>query len=473
MPTRTSHRSTAAVVGLLLVVGAAGTVATSPSEAAPAAVLPSPSDGATSPPVEATPSGDPGADTTSTPTPTPSPSPTPTPSTSPDVDADAESAPTAIAVGDDTATVRAGNTVDLDVLSNDTPAGELTIESVARTDGPGGFTTDGAVVTYTSAVTAAGTAAAVYTVSDAGGETAEGRITVRLQPPLRSVSLSVPSPLVALRTHRITGSIRPRGLGRPTVELQRKRDGRWKRVGRTRARADGGYALKFRTNIPRQTRLRARATWPDGVVRVSGVRQRRVTVVADLRVSGPLTRAAVPWSWRAGCPVPPRGLRKIRINHVDYRGRVSRGAVVVRASATKAVGAVLRRAVVGRFPIKSINPADRYYDHGRRTPTGSDVAAMRAGNTSAFNCRSVTGNPYRISQHSYGNAIDINTIQNPYVTGSRVYPTAGRKYLNRSKYRKGMILRGGIVATAFRKRGWPWGARWSHPDYQHFSSNGG
>jgi hypothetical protein len=36
-----------------------------------------------------------------------------------------------------------------------------------------------------------------------------------------------------------------------------------------------------------------------------------------------------------------------------------------------------------------------------------------------------------------------------------------------------MITRGGVLATKMRQVGWPWGARWSHPDYQHFSANGG
>jgi hypothetical protein len=120
-----------------------------------------------------------------------------------------------------------------------------------------------------------------------------------------------------------------------------------------------------------------------------------------------------------------------------------------------------------------MKPVDAYYAGGRRTPMGSDKASMRAGNTSAFNCRPVVGNPYRVSQHSYGNAIDINTIENPYVTGSAVYPAGSREYLRRSPYRRGMILRDGPVASRMRSLGWLWGARWSHPDYQHFSSNGG
>jgi hypothetical protein len=120
-----------------------------------------------------------------------------------------------------------------------------------------------------------------------------------------------------------------------------------------------------------------------------------------------------------------------------------------------------------------MKPVDAFYAGGRRTPTQSDIAAMKADNTSAFNCRPVTGNPYRVSQHSYGNAIDVNTVRNPYVVGSRVYPGFARPYLNRSRVRTGMITRGGVLATKMRQLGWPWGARWSHPDYQHFSANGG
>ena len=120
-----------------------------------------------------------------------------------------------------------------------------------------------------------------------------------------------------------------------------------------------------------------------------------------------------------------------------------------------------------------MKPADHFYADGTRTPMESDKAAMRAGNTSAFNCRPVTGNPYRISQHSYGHAIDINTVENPYVTSSRVYPAGSQTYLNRRNVRKGMIVSSGVIARAMRVEGWPWGARWSHPDYQHFSANGG
>jgi hypothetical protein len=128
------------------------------------------------------------------------------------------------------------------------------------------------------------------------------------------------------------------------------------------------------------------------------------------------------------------------------------------------VSAVFKRAHKARFPIKRMSRVDNF--------RGSDERSMIANNTSAFNCRHVVGNPSRLSQHSYGNAVDVNTRQNPYVTGSRVYPPGAGTYLNRSNVRKGMLTRSGPIPREFASRGWPWGARWAHPDYQHFSSNG-
>jgi hypothetical protein len=100
---------------------------------------------------------------------------------------------------------------------------------------------------------------------------------------------------------------------------------------------------------------------------------------------------------------------------------------------------------------------------------GSDDASMAANNTSAFNCRAVTGGS-SFSAHSYGTAIDLNPAQNPYVSGSLVEPAAAANYLDRWPYRKGMIMDGGVVDRAFAAEGWSWGGRWTNPrDYQHFS----
>jgi hypothetical protein len=189
-------------------------------------------------------------------------------------------------------------------------------------------------------------------------------------------------------------------------------------------------------------------------------------------VSGALSSGDVPYSYRSGCPVKPSSLRRITLNYRDYAGKVQRGDLVVRSAEVSDLLYVFGKAWDAKFPIKHMNPTDYYYSGGTVSPTTSDKRAMNAGNTSAFNCRPVTGNPYRTSAHSYGVAIDINTWENPYVTSSAVYPAGARSYLDRSPYRTGMILSSGAVAKAMANRGWPWGARWRYPDYQHFSSTG-
>jgi len=177
-----------------------------------------------------------------------------------------------------------------------------------------------------------------------------------------------------------------------------------------------------------------------------------------------VTRGDLPYTYRSGCPVKPSGLRLLRLTHYGFDKKLHRGEIVVRTSAVSDVSAVFKRALDDRFPIRLMRRVDRYH--------GSDIRSMEKDNTSAFNCRHVTGNPSRLSQHSYGNAVDVNTRENPYVTGSRVYPSTSRTYLNRGNVRKGMLISSGPIPKEFSRRGWPWGARWSHPDYQHFSSNG-
>ncbi|HYO39895.1 MAG TPA: M15 family metallopeptidase [Nocardioidaceae bacterium] len=378
--------------------------------------------------------------------------------------------------------VVAGSTVTLAPLANDTddglgrPAGETPHLEVAAFTALGARVSTGPHRTrlrFTARPDDAGRSFALsYTATDGSleSEPASAQVTVSVPPVLHRVTLHVP-PLVVLRPSLLRGSVRP--LGPATVRVQRLVGTRWTAFRSDRADARGRYAVRFRTDRPQRLTLRAVATWNDDRRAVSGRLTRTVVARPDVRVSGPLTRADVPHSYRAGCPVRPSGLRRISVNRFTYRRVVARGSLVVRASAVPDLVRVFRASFLSRFPVRTMMPSDAFYAGGRRTPTQSDLAAMRADNTSAFNCRPVTGNPYRISQHSYGNAIDINTVRNPYVVGGRVFPAFARTYLDRSRERTGMILRDGVIATSMRRNGWPWGARWSHPDYQHFSANGG
>ena len=99
----------------------------------------------------------------------------------------------------------------------------------------------------------------------------------------------------------------------------------------------------------------------------------------------------------------------------------------------------------------------------------SDNDSMQDNNTSAFNCRTTTSNKKVFSKHSYGIAIDINPLINPYIKKGKVLPPAGKQYIERKSGVKGLILKGGICYTAFKNKGWKWGGDWhSLKDYQHF-----
>jgi D-alanyl-D-alanine carboxypeptidase-like protein len=166
-------------------------------------------------------------------------------------------------------------------------------------------------------------------------------------------------------------------------------------------------------------------------------------------------------SYRAGCPVGPAELRTIHVSHWGFDGRPHTGSIVVARRVANDVVDVFRVLWSERFPIRSLRPVSAY--------RGSDDASMAADNTSGFNCRFVGGTT-RWSMHAYGEAIDVNTVENPYVRGSTVSPPAGRAYLDRSRYREGMAVRGGVLVRAFASVGWQWGA--SFGDYQHFSTTG-
>ena len=178
----------------------------------------------------------------------------------------------------------------------------------------------------------------------------------------------------------------------------------------------------------------------------------------------PVRWAELRYSYRAGCPVGPSQLRTVHMTYWGFDGRAHEGRLVVARRVAPDVVAVFRRLYAARFPIRRMLPVSAY--------RGSDDASMAADNTSAFNCRFVGGTT-RWSMHAYGEAIDLNPVENPYVQGARVSPPTGRRYLDRTTRRPGMVIEGDAVVRAFAAAGWKWGGRWTgSKDYQHFSTTG-
>jgi D-alanyl-D-alanine carboxypeptidase-like protein len=186
---------------------------------------------------------------------------------------------------------------------------------------------------------------------------------------------------------------------------------------------------------------------------------------SSITVIDPATRAGmVGVSWHAGCPVPIRDLRLLTLDYWGFDGSVHAGRMVVHRDQAVRVRTVFRKLFYGRFPIRRMQLIDSY--------GGDDHRSMAANNTSAFNCRFVSGTGHW-SMHAYGRAVDLNPVQNPWVSGSEVSPRAGRPYADRSRQARGMVHGGDLVVRAFASVGWKWGGYWTGgKDYQHFSSNG-
>ena len=180
-----------------------------------------------------------------------------------------------------------------------------------------------------------------------------------------------------------------------------------------------------------------------------------------------VTAADLGASWHRGCPVAPAQLRLVRLRYFGFDGKPHLGALVVNSAVVSDVERVFAKLYGERFPIRRMQPISVY--------GGSDDRSMAADNTSAFNCRyAVAPGPKTWSVHAFGEAIDVNTVENPYVLGGAVLPKAGKAFVDRANVRRGMAVAGGLLVQAFALVGWSWGGRWTgSPDYQHFSSTGG
>lgn len=169
------------------------------------------------------------------------------------------------------------------------------------------------------------------------------------------------------------------------------------------------------------------------------------------------------WHEGRGCP-SFESLVTLTLAHWDFGGRVVQGELEVAREIATDLGDIFEELFELRFPIARIRPMHHY--------DGDDDRSMADNNTSAFNCRNKVGKA-ELSVHSFGRAVDINPVQNPYETASGLVlpPNAApfRRRDGRVVEGPGVITRDGPVVRAFESRGFTWGGRWTDPvDYQHF-----
>ncbi|MDX3004620.1 M15 family metallopeptidase [Kribbella solani] len=237
--------------------------------------------------------------------------------------------------------------------------------------------------------------------------------------------------------------------------------GKWQLLGVTTVDAKGNFRFRVPDDLPatRTVRVVTRKV-SQSAMEYSGLATIVIKAVLNPKVYA-VSAAMVRYTYRAGCPVAPSSLRLLQLNYWGFDGRVHRGELILRDAAVAKMITVWTSTLAAKFPIRQMRRVDVF--------GGSDVKAMAADNTSAFNCRRVTGDPYSLSPHSYGWAIDVNTVENPYLAANGVwYPSNGLVYRNRSVVRPGMLFANSATTKALVGQGYFWGARWAKPDYQHF-----
>lgn len=156
------------------------------------------------------------------------------------------------------------------------------------------------------------------------------------------------------------------------------------------------------------------------------------------------------------CPNSVReNLILLSLPFIDFNEHERVGQLVVHRALAKDVEDIFSTLLKMRFPIEKMIPIVAY--------AWDDVASMEDNNTSSFNYRVIMGTD-RLSNHSYGEAIDINPLLNPYFArDGKVYPEGAVFDTN---------IKGTVtpeVVDLFTSHGWTWGGHWeSVKDYQHF-----
>lgn len=176
----------------------------------------------------------------------------------------------------------------------------------------------------------------------------------------------------------------------------------------------------------------------------------------------PVTAADLGPSWRPGCPIDPRNLRRVEVDYLGFDAQTHRGALIVNEDLVADVLAIFEQLVQLRYPIAKIRTVDNY-------PGADDELSMEDDNTSAFNCRDIPGTGHW-SLHATGSAIDLNPLLNPEVDPAGAFqPKNAGPYLDRKRTDPGILHAGDTAVRAFTDRGWRWGGDWRNPiDYQHF-----
>jgi hypothetical protein len=173
--------------------------------------------------------------------------------------------------------------------------------------------------------------------------------------------------------------------------------------------------------------------------------------------------------WHPGCPVQRRNVRLVTAPYYGFDHQTHMGQIVVNEAVATSVFGVLRKLYAMRFPIREMSFDAMYGPHPH--PNGDVTASFECRQAAASPCSG--GRTGTWSMHAYGEAVDLDPRENPYVGCGMTRDKTARSYMKRSNVRPGMVTKA-IYRATFAAVGWGWGGLWSGStkDYMHFSVNG-
>ena len=165
-----------------------------------------------------------------------------------------------------------------------------------------------------------------------------------------------------------------------------------------------------------------------------------------------------------GTPAPEEisgQLELVPVDFLDFDSFHAVGQLIVAEALADEIQEILGKIRDAKFPIQSVIPIAQF-DH-------DDHRSIAANNTSAFNYRLVSGTDH-LSNHSFGRAIDLNPLLNPFVNADGSPRTGSFPYKDYDPNVAGTLVVDGAAVRAFTDHGWEWGGDWKDElDYQHFN----
>lgn len=161
-----------------------------------------------------------------------------------------------------------------------------------------------------------------------------------------------------------------------------------------------------------------------------------------------------------GCKISRGELFYLNVLYFGFDSVTKVGEIVCNRKIARDLCRIFKRLYDHRYMIEKIRLIDNY--------DADDERSMTDNNSSCFCYRNIAHTD-TLSLHSYGMAVDINPLYNPYIANGRIMPSAGEPYVDRSVSFNHKIDKKDYCYKVFKSFGFEWGGNWvDKKDYQHF-----